>query len=153
MQLAKVRHWRCGDPAGTTLVWAPDDMTFDQFRAAVSRAEDAYLKFAKEWPNLATVPNPGYQPNYKAFPDLTVREVEAQFEAAKQAYNAAEAERNKGYKSFGDYLTEEGLTSFWNVEPELGIDADWGHNHRLHLELSETEIKDLPGPLDRVELF
>lgn len=159
MKLGMVRHWKCGEPKGKTLVWIPEAMSAEEFGNGVRRAQAAYLAFIEEYKNEAAPNNyGGYgRPEYSAHPTKTVAEVDAMWAEKKKEWEAWNIEHQKGYKSFGDYLREEGMKPIWEVEKDYAFyrELDWGHRHGWPIDRSETEDEeeDLSGPLKKRGLF
>jgi hypothetical protein len=157
MKLGMVTHWKCGEPKGRTLVWVPEAMTPEEFGAGVRRAQAAYLAFVLEFKDSPPPNNyGGYgRPEYSEYPEKTVAEVDRIWEAKKKEWEAWNAERQKGYHTFGDYLQTEGMKPVWEVEKGYAYhrELDWGHRHGWPIDRSETEDEDLAGPLKRRGLF
>ena len=157
-QVGIVEHWRCGEPRmGKTLVWVPEGMTSEEFRARVRRAQEAFLAFVKEWRD-EPAPNDyaGWgRPDYSRQPNRTVAEIDAEWEAKRAVWAAWDAERQKAYRSFGEYLEAEGLPMLWRVSEgyPYAMELDWGHRHGWRLETDSQPDEDLSGPLKRRGLF
>lgn len=91
MKLAKVDHYRCGEPAGkwglATYVWIPENMSEHQFGVLCETARNNYLANEREWSEAAPAPPPGYGATVQGYPDtMTVSEVKADHAAKTKAY-------------------------------------------------------------------
>ena len=153
MKLVKVEHMRCDEYSCETYMMAPDEMTVEQFEQAVENAQNKMQNFIDNYKKLIEVPYPGYNPDYKKYPDKTVKEIDAEFKIKMDAYNVYKKEKDKGYKTFGEYLQEEGLTPLWKYESEFEVSCHWGHQHGTDIEYDEFEDKDFPGPLKRENIL
>lgn len=143
MRLARVDHIRCGEPSGTTLVWVEDTITDEQFQETVDRVAKAYLATVKEFMELKKPKQVSHQPNWEKLRDRTVGEVLDEHKQAKEKYSAWEKEQSSARVTFAQMLQkEEGILSFWDVEPGISAEAYWGHNHGLHLQYGETKLVD-----------
>lgn len=142
MKLAKIDYTRCSEWDGYSLVWVPDGWTQDDFEAAVSRAESAYLAFLKRFDDDAEPPvAKAYgQPPYKDFPDLKVAEVQALWDEQKRAYAEWERDHSKGRKGFPAFLAGEGIEAIHSHEPELVTEVDWGHRHGVRLDYEAKPV-------------
>jgi hypothetical protein len=157
MKLGIVEHYKCGERRGRTLVWIPNEMSREEFVGGVRRAQAAYLAFVQAFRD-EVAPNDygGYgRPDYSKHPEKTVAEVEVEWEGKKKEWEAWNAQRQKAYRAFGEYLQEEGMKPVWDVEEgyPYHLEVNWGHRHGWGLEMSKTEDEDLAGPLKRGELF
>lgn len=163
MKLARIEHWRCGEPMyykghnGSTYVWVPKDMTAEELDALCEEAQKAYLDTEREMKSAAPVAPPGYSGFVtNATPDdMTVGELRAQHEKQTQAYKEYQALVEKSRKPFGWHLHQVSggeVLQFWGEKPELEVELSWGHNHGTTIDHSPTEIGDYPFPQDEDEL-
>lgn len=142
MKLGIIKHERCCEPTyDKTLVWLPDEMTEDEFTAAVDAARAEYLAFAQAFKN-APPPN-DYNGHmsipYHKYPTLTVAQVEAEWDVKRAAWQTWDAERKKAKRSFGNYIEgRAGIQRFWEYDAPFTRDCDWGHNHGIKLDYDET---------------
>ena len=152
-KVARIEHYRCGQPAGkwglTTYVWVPDDWTADTLQQYVDVAVESYLSAEAEFKKLAPVSPPGYSATITtATPDtMTVGELRAAHESQTKAYKEYTDGVTKSRHQFAWHLKEAtggAVRQFWEKAPELDVTAEWGHNHGVTIEHSETNFKDYP---------
>ena len=153
MRLARIKHYRCGEPAGkwglSTYVWVPADMDSDELQGFVSAARDAYLdaeRAAKETPGCKP---PGYGPTiYPNTPDTTtVAELRAEYEKNAQAYKEYNERVDKARKPFAWHLQQVSgfrILQFHENIPDMEVECHWGHNHGTTIDYGATEITDYP---------
>jgi hypothetical protein len=157
MKLARIEHYRCNQPAGkwglTTYVWVPDDWTAETLQLYVDSAVKSYLNTEQEFKKSSPVPPPGYgaavMPNTPD--DKTVGELKAEYDAAATTYKLYQTLVEKARRPFAWHLkqaSDGAVLQFWENEPELKTEADWGHNHGVTIEHSETVLKDYPPTND-----
>lgn len=151
MKLARIFHRRCDDYSGYTFVLAPDDWDDARIQAEAKEAQRAYLEeYGKALKTQAGegVRNPGYSPNYDAHPDKTVAEVKAEWETARDAYKAWEADQRKTRQKFEDFLTDCGFVSLWSDDAApVKAEVDWGHRHGSRIVYgNHTELDAIPTP-------
>ena len=143
MRLARIDHIRCDEPSGTTFVWVEDSITDEEFQDTVDRVAKEYLVRVKEFMELKKPKSVSFQPNWDKLRDKNVGEVLDEHKAKKEKYSAWEKEQRKARVTFAGLLTkEEGILSFWDMEPGISAEAYWGHNHGLHIEFGETKLMD-----------
>jgi len=159
-KLAKIEHYRCDQPAGkwglTTYVWVPINWTADTLQQYVDAAVKSYLDVEHEFKKLAPVSPPGYGAIVTlATPDnLTVAELKAEYEVKAKAYKEYQDMMVKSRHQFAWHLKEvsgHAVLQFWENKPELVAEANWGHNHGVTIEHSETKLKDYPSSQDDEE--
>lgn len=148
MQLVKIDHERCGEYSAWTFVTAPDEWTSGVIRERVRAAQDAYLvEFEKASTGQPEPPRPGYQPAYAKSPDRLVRDVLAEFEAAKAIHDAWLASRYRTRTTFESFLLQQGFVSLSSEESgAVEVDVDWGHRHGQRLSYGADEIDTMPSP-------
>lgn len=150
MQLVRITHYRCGDYDCVTFVQAPADWDEDRINAEIGRAQTAYLaEFDKARVSLveAGPSNPGYQPNFKAHPEKTVAEVQAEHETAKAIYDAWQADQYKTTRAFEDFLSDRGFARLWSEDVGTAeAECDWGHRHGHRLNYTATDTDSMPSP-------
>ena len=152
MKLARVDHYRCEQPAGKwglySYVWVPDTMTEDEFGVLCEAARSAYLDNEQEWKKAAPVYPPGYGASVEQYPDgMTIAEVKAAHAEKEKAYKDYETKRANARKHFAELLVEASagtIKKFWNEPPAIKHQLDWGHNHGVTIEMSDTKISDFP---------
>jgi hypothetical protein len=152
-KLAKIEHYRCGQPAGkwglTTYVWVPEGWDTDTLQQYVDMAVTSYLETEREFKKSAPVQPPGYGATIMpSTPDnKTVAELKAEYEAAASTYKLYQALVEKSRKPFAWHLKEVSggvIRQFWEKEPDFKAEADWGHNHGVTIEHSDTKLQDYP---------
>jgi hypothetical protein len=159
MKLARVEHWRCGEPVGglrgcsSTYVWVPDEMTEDEFTGLCETARESYLEIEDNWKKSAPVyAPPGYSPNVQGYPPgKTVAEIMAEYEDKVKAWKAYEEMRVASRQPFAWHLQQasgDRIRLFWQVEPEISVELDWGHRHGDTLDYGETDIGGNDYPPD-----
>lgn len=145
-QLVKIRHVVCGEPTyGHTVIWVPDDMSMREVENKVRAAKVAYLERMQtlklDPPNAASKYS---SPEYKKYPNLTVKEVNKIHERERLAYDAWEETQKGKYNDFTTYLEAEGLTGFWEVDM-FSVECNWGHNHGVRKGTDETPVDTWPS--------
>lgn len=158
MKLARIDHYRCAQPAGKwglyTYVWIADDMTEDTLGALCETARKTYLDNEAEFKKAA----PAYYPftsnitlsqqELASYPDtMTIAEIKAEADAKRKAYEDYELKKKNARKSFGDLLVDIGqgsIKKFWNENPAVKYELDWGHNHGVTIDMSPTKVTDFP---------
>jgi hypothetical protein len=146
MKLARIEHSRCGEWTSSTYVWVDDGITDEQLQETVDRVAKEYLARVKEvMTTEKPKASPYGQPDWKAEKNLErpVKDVLAEHEKAQAEAHVYAKKRQEAMQSFGTILAkEEGIESFWDREPDISVEADWGHNHGLTIEYGETRIGD-----------
>jgi hypothetical protein len=157
MKLARIEHWRCGEPiswkhgTGYTYVWVPIDMSEEELDALCEEAQKSYLDTEHEFKKQAPVSPPGYgaiiAPNT---PDtITVGELRAEYEERAKAYKAYNEHVDTSRKSFAWHLKKVSggtIIEFWAEKPDLETKLSWGHNHGVTIDHSPTNTGDYPFP-------
>ena len=155
-RLAEISHWRCDEPSATTYVWVPKDWLEDRFEDAVSKAEKAYEEALKGYrDDVKPYPNASYffdASFIKTLEDknVTIAEAEAEWERQKEENSKWQRARDKAHKPFTDYLRDEGLIGFYDIDPEYSTSLFWGHRHGETIAYEDTDPngKDLKKPLE-----
>jgi len=151
MKVARITHIRCNEHDAGTYVWIPDEWTKEELELAAEKAQQDYLNALKDWENTQEIKYPGYSPNYKDFPDKTVREIEAEFKIKSEKYKLYSDKKKQATQSFGYYLRPYGVKMLWEHDG-IDVELDWGHNHSKSFDYKEENpIKDLPGFLKEKE--
>lgn len=159
MKLARIEHWRCGEPMhwrgrnGSTYVWVPDDMAAEELDSLCEQAREAYLAAEREFKAATPVAPPGYgasiAPNT---PDTaTVGELKAEYEAKAKAYKEHQALVERSRKPFAWHLSQASggaVVQFWENKPEVEVELSWGHSHGVAIDHSPTSLADYPFPED-----
>lgn len=158
MKLVRIDHLRCGETAASTFLWAPDSLTADQFEADVEAAKAAYsadasaaAAFAGPRP-ASSYPSSSAASIADADPDdLTVGQIRARAVQAKLEWQVWEERRRAASKPFGAYLLTRGYTAFYDHEPDLATDINWGHQHGTDIDYRSVDPagSDLRGALRR----
>lgn len=148
MKLAKISHKRCDEYDATTYLLVPGELTQDELDSACDRAEDAYLKDAQAFRELAQeTPDPGFFNADKYPPDWTIKRAKADWQKKKDAYDERQKIRASARRPFGSYLSAEipGSQDLWECEFESSV--SWGHRHGMGPILygSDPTQKDLKG--------
>ena len=158
MKLARIEHWRCGEPiswkhgsTGYTYVWVPDDMDEQELDVLCDEAQASYLNTEHEFKKLAPVSPPGYGATISSnTPDTkTVGELRAEYETQAKSYKEHQVAVEKSRKSFAWHLKEVSggtIIEFWAEKPDLETKLEWGHNHGVTIEHSPTVLGDYPFP-------
>lgn len=139
MKLALVRHVRCGEPDYDygTYVWVHSGMTQPEFDGLIREAQDSYLKAEEALRCLHGPPDPGPRPNFTAYPNMAVSEVQRLYVRLKATWDEFDRTRRKARKPFADHLvdvTNGAVKSFYTLDPLLVGEADWGHRHGTIIE-------------------
>lgn len=149
MKLVTIKHEKCMEYIGITFVWAPDDWDQARIDLAAVEARDAYLTALKVAQEESAPPNE-YRPYGRApfekYPQSTVERVQQMWDAKKAEYEVWETEQRSTRKRFASFLTDAGFTSIYE-HSDYEVEVDWGHNHGLGIDPSETETDTLPKPL------
>lgn len=157
MKLARIEHVRCNQPAGkwgiSTYVWVPETMTVDELQVYVDVARKSYMDAEEEMKLWQPQSPPGYgasiMPNT---PDnKTVGELKAEYEVKAAKWKAYQAASETARKPFAHHLTQASggaILQFWGQAPDLNAECDWGHNHGVTIDMSETKIGDYPPTAD-----
>lgn len=147
-KLVRVSHIRCGETDAYTYVVAPVDWKASRIHDAVYAAEKKYLAAVEIAKEGTEAPN-DYRwgpPPYEKYPDKTVAEIKAEWEAKKVVYEAWQKEQNKTKHSFAAYLLEQGFRELWDVGIAHDVDLDWGHRHGTKIDYTETRLDTMPTP-------
>lgn len=156
-KLARIEHYRCGQPAGkwgtSTYVWVPETMTADELQVFVDVARKAYMDAEEEMKLWQPQQPPGYgatiMPNTPD--DKTVGELRAEYEVRAAKYKAYVAASEAARKPFAHHLnvvSGGAILQFWGREPDLDCECNWGHQHGVTIDMSETKIADYPPTND-----
>ena len=157
MKLARIEHYRCGQPAGkwgtSTYVWVPDTMTVDELQVYVDVARKSYMDAEEEMKLWQPAVPPGYGPIIQpGTPDTaTVGELRAKYEVDAAKWKAYQAATQAGRKPFAHHLNVASggaILEFWGRKPDMDAECDWGHQHGVTIDMSETKIGDYP-PTDK----
>lgn len=157
MKLAKVRHIRCNEYAATTYLFVPNELSQDDLRQAVLRAQKTYLADAEAWKNANPAPA---DPSYSYFslekypPNTTISEILEQRKKEEADYKEWEATRRKAQNGFVHYLKAE-ITDSEFIEDTEAIESsvDWGHHHGKSINYGEFKDQDLKGAAASREEF
>lgn len=159
MQLARIEHWRCGEPLswnsgnGYTYVWVVDGVTEDEFRELCDKAQKFYLDCEHEFKKLVPVPAPGYVASIQTNTpdDKTVYELRAEHAAHLATYTAYQDKVKLQRRPYAYWLESVGngkIKLFHAEKPDLQIELSWGHNHGTTIEHSPTKMSDYPFPVE-----
>ena len=159
MKLGRIEHWKCGEPmnwrggGGYTYVWVPEDMSVEELDALCEKAQESYLSTEREFKALAPVSPPGYGPTIheSVSNDKTVGDLRNEYAVALAAFKVYQSTIERSRKAFAHHLNSVSggtIIQFWESEPELKVELDWGHNHGVTIEHSPTRIADYPFPED-----
>jgi len=161
MKLAKIEHWRCGEPIGwkdtpgSTYVWVPDDLTEEEFEALCDKAQKEYFRAAEELKKLIPTAPCGYGPRFENFPDKTVAEVLAVHAVEKKKWDEQQAARKAATRSFSEILKEISggiIKSFWDTKFPLEATVNWGHRHGEDIQTGAESMGDFhPDGSDETE--
>jgi hypothetical protein len=146
MRLLKVEHTRCGEAAGHTYVWIDDDV---DALAVVDAAKRDYLRAIADLAAQRKPPNdyrPYGSPPYDKFPDKTVAEVKAEWEAKKVEWTAWNEKRMGARLAFEDFLARQEGVKTWAWHESEVVALDWGHLHGTSIDYSLTDVDTIPRP-------
>jgi hypothetical protein len=142
MKLAKIDHERCRETDATTYVWVPDDFTSNGLGIFIKAAQELYLKNEEELKKAPRPAAPGYEPNFRLHPNLTVAEVEAVHKVQVAEYKEWSKKRDNTRKTFSTLLSEVSnglIKGFYDLEPDILAFVSWGHRHGTTIEYGETD--------------
>lgn len=147
-KLIKIRHNRCQEWDCTTYVVAPAAWSNEEISQRLWNAQDAYMEAVKTARAGRVPPNDWTygQPKYEDYPDKTVAEVKAEWDAKGEVHKAWSAEQAKTGQAFETFLTKAGFLGLYADDIALELDCDWGHNHGVPLKYEETKTDTLPTP-------
>lgn len=148
LQLVNITHERCVEYAATTFVWAPADWSEERIRKAAQVAQAAYLEAYNYAVKNTEPPNDYHRyggPRYESFPDKTVAEIKAEWEAKRVVWEAWDAQERAAKTSFLNFLTAQGFEPLHEHE-DRGVELDWGHRHGVAIDYAETETDQMPTP-------
>ena len=148
LKLACVSHSRCNELVAQTFLMVPEELTQEEFSAAVERAEKAYEADASAWEQGNSTPVHPMQFSWKKFPDtFTVGQLRAAEALAQAEYREWQKRKDTASRSFGFYLLREitGSKDLWDNAEELNASVDWGHQHGRKIWYGETDNGDLRG--------
>jgi hypothetical protein len=144
MNLAKIQHYRCGQPESVTLVWVPTDMTENELDALIKTAQQDCVDAEKKVEGQSAPPYRTYWDWLsKADKSKTVSELEAEYAEHKATYDTWAAKRDAARKSFAQRLKDLSngrVAMFWDEECPLETDCNWGHNHGVKVDYGETDF-------------
>lgn len=146
MRTIKIQHVRCSDWDGATYVGVPDEWADGDIEDRITVAKENYLG-AIEWLRENNKPphglHSGYaKPNYSAFPDKTVREIEEGWAEKVEDYKAWERMQRNEYRKFENFLVEQGFEALWSMDSDFEV--DWGHRHHVPLSYGTDTDDSLP---------
>jgi hypothetical protein len=159
MKLAKVVHVRCHRRSfdeAETYVWVDDAMSSEEFADLVKCARTAYDQAGKDFEQAEQPPVVPWGPDFSKFPNKTVAEVTAEHEVAKGKLDAWKKRKEEAQANFAHHLKAVGegrIVYFWENKLGLDVELDWGHRHGQDIAYGETEIKDLPGTIEREDRY
>jgi hypothetical protein len=164
MKLARIEHWRCGEPiswkggGGYTYVWVADEMTAEELETLCGHARTSYLDAERAAKAATPVAPPGYGAQIMpGIPDdKTVGELRREYDALAKAYKEYQETCDRARKPFGHWLqlhSNGTVKLFWNNEPALQVEIDWGHNHGVTIDHSPTKLQDYPFPQEHDENY
>ena len=140
MKLVKIKHFRCDEIEGFTLLWAPDDKTEEDFANDVDGAVEEYLNVKKNY--NANNPKPIYlTESFSLFPEvITIKEAKGLIEKSHREWDKWQDDKNKVSKDFIFYMRKRGYIDLGDadVEDTWVTTAYWGHNHGEKLDMSLT---------------
>ena len=135
MKIVKIEHIQCNEHQGYTYILAPEHLSITNIREDVYKARNAYLKHLKSLPTY-----PGY-PNISLLDvwpdDITVREAKKLLVERKKEQKEYQIALESARRSFGSFLLDAGYQLL--SEQDSDIELDWGHNHKLAINLSSIE--------------
>jgi len=141
-----------------TLVWAPAEWDLGTVGERVERAQASYMAQVKRrHDGDAADPAAGFNfygvlPDakfYAARPDMTVREVQAEYDREKAKWQERKAARSREVATFTEHLREQGLVAFWRHAGSLPTwTVVWGHHHGWGVaeKVEYTRSQDVIGP-------
>lgn len=155
MKLARIEHYRCGEPmgwkngTGYTYVWVPDDYTPERLQEVVDQARQSYIDIEHEFKKNTPPPSPSWgSVNVSNYPDtMSVAEIKLDVKKRDDAYKDYRDQCDIARKPFAWHLKKASgdvILEFHENKPTILADCDWGHNHGIELEHSPTFIGDFP---------
>lgn len=149
-RIIRIGHTRCDETNAYTLVAVPDDWTDEIIREKLHDARKIYLEYIRTARQSTTPPN-DYQPYggppFKKYPDRTVADITAEWEAKGEVWKAWNAEQEKTRRTFTDVLRDLDFISLWSKEVEIPrFEVDWGHMHGTRIDYENTADNTLPRP-------
>lgn len=158
MKLARIEHWKCGEPvgwkntSGSTYVWVPDDMTEDELDNLSEAARKAYLAVEEEFKKISPPYPPGYGASVEHYPDAwTVAQIKADHSAKEKVYYQYQDKAALARKPFSWHLQQASggtIKLFWEIEPAISTELHWGHQHGTTIEYGATQFGDYPPDED-----
>lgn len=154
MKLVRIDHIRCQDFGEYTFIGCPEDWDSDvideKVRAAQKEYEAQVLVAAERKKNNGP-PNPGYQPKWENYPDLTVAQIKEEHAKKKFVYDEWQKQDRKTTHKFEHFLTQQGFISFWADDADFYVaEVDWGHQHGKRLEYGNH--REIDGSLSPAKL-
>lgn len=148
MKTISIHHIRCGEWDASTYVLAPDDWDDNTINQKIQDAAKEYLVVLKQAKEDNPRPGNYYGPDWNSpkHLDKTVREVLAERTIEEEKIKKWEKRQRENRKQFSDFLADQGFTPLWKLDENLVFEVDWGHNHGLFIDYSETETDGFPSP-------
>ncbi len=145
-KLITLEHIRCDEFEGESRCWVPYHWSLSKITREVQKAQTKYLTTLQEF-IARPAPNdyrPYGEPNYSAYPDKKVSEVQIMWAAKREEYQAWMAANEKARKPFSYYLKQQGIYLLHEYENGRVV-INWGHHHGWQIELPSDADFDLPG--------
>jgi hypothetical protein len=150
MKLVRINHIRCDEYDAITYMMAPDEWSKEDIHSAIDRAQSKYLDALKRANVTKPIPPNDYKeytgPPYGNFPDLTVKEVQEEWDRKKEEYMKWKNSRIGIKKSVTNFLQDEGFTHLYDDKSAVEATMDWGHRHGSRIEYEETKTNTFPTP-------
>ena len=143
MKLVRVGHYKCDSVDYYTYLLAPEDKTQEQIEEDVATATSNHLNALK---TFETASKPKYlQGLLREFSeDITIQEANRLLEENHLADNEYNKLRNQAGQSFMYWMRQIGYKDLSEAEDTIEVEAYWGHNHGLSIDVSKTDTDYKP---------
>ena len=140
MKLARIDHERCREWAHTDYVLIPDDMTVEELDKLAKKAFDLYWDSEEAFKKASPVKHPGFIPDFRKYPDKTVREIQEEHDKLVAVFNEYDRKAVNARKPYVAHLydaSEGKIKPIHETDGPLTV-VNWGHRH------GETILFDWP---------
>jgi len=138
-RLIKIRHYRCGEPDGSSYVIAPESKTNEQIEADVDAAAEELIKSIEGFKELHNSTPPKAYPRVEDYSeDLTLKEIKVLMESDRQKRKDFDARKRQATASYESFLYKKGYE--WIGECEDEFEISWGHRHGMRLDYGNNDF-------------